>query len=140
MARVIVAGGGAVGFQLASTLAATGADVVVVESDHRRVAWLRSRLAPGAGLAVVAGDACTPGALEEAGGLRCDALVACTGSDAENLVVCALAKRHLDVPLVVARVNDDANAWLFDGWWGVDAAVPLADALVAAVRGPEAPR
>jgi trk system potassium uptake protein TrkA len=35
---------------------------------------------------------------------------------------------------VVARVNDEANAWLFDGSWGVDAAVPAAMPLVSLIE------
>lgn len=137
--RIIVAGCGAVGLQLAGVLGAAGALVVVLEIDPLRVAWLRRRMDVGSSLRVEAGDACTPGALEEAGGLRCDSLVACTGSDAENLVICAVAKRHLEVPVVVARVNDHENRWMFDARWGVDVAVPLADALAGPALG-AAPR
>ncbi|MGY1454822.1 HAD-IC family P-type ATPase [Streptomyces sp. SS8] len=62
--------------------------------------------------------------LERAGALTADVLIAATDRDEENLVIGLLAKRRFAVPRVVARVNDTENAWLFDGRWGVDAAIP----------------
>ena len=127
--HVVVAGGGAVGAQLAQALRAAGNEVVVVESEADRARALSVQ-----GLKVVTGNACVATTLETAGALRTDVLVACTGSDEENLVISVLAKRHLEVPRVVARVNDDANRWLFDDSWGVDASVSQASALVAVIE------
>ncbi|MDA8302890.1 MAG: NAD-binding protein [Actinomycetota bacterium] len=127
--HVVVAGGGAVGAQLAQALRAAGNEVVVVESEAGRAGVLAAQ-----GLHVVTGNACVATTLETAGALRADVLVACTGSDEENLVISVLAKRHLEVPRVVARVNDDANRWLFEDSWGVDAAVSQASALVALIE------
>lgn len=137
---IVVAGGGTLGEQVASALEGSGNEVVVVEIDPGRAASLARR-----GLKVVAGDAAVAGALEAAGALRAEVLVACTGSDQENLVVSLLAKRRLEIPRVVARVNDDTNRWLFDESWGVDAAISQASALVslieeATVSPPEGPR
>ena len=157
--RVIVAGGGRVGAELAAVLAAAGHDVVVVEVDAGRAADLARRTAPGrdgasagggygtggaggggqdlvtapGSVRVVIGSACVVEVLEEAGALSADALVACTGDDAENLVVAALATRLLEVPQVVARCNHEENLWLLDETWGVGAAVSFASALAAAL-------
>lgn len=136
--HVVVAGGGALGAQLASALVGRGHGAVVVEGGAQQVAALR-RVAPN--VAVVAGDACVAETLEEAGALHADVLVACTGSDEDNLVIALLAKRQLEVPRVVARVNDEANRWLFDGSWGVDLAVSQVQVLVGVVepaKDPEA--
>jgi trk system potassium uptake protein TrkA len=127
--RVIVAGGGTVGGQVARALVSSGNQVIVVESDKERAASLAA-----AGLKVVTGDAWVAATLEAAGALRADVLVACTERDEENLVICFLAKRHLDIPRVVARINDDANRWLFDSFWGVDAAISSAGALMALIE------
>ncbi len=127
--HVIVAGGGAVGSQVAAALEAAAHDVVVVEADEARAAGLSAR-----GMSVVVGNACGDGVLEEAGALRTDLLVACSGSDEENLVIAELAKRHLEIPRVVAQVNDDENRWLFDAAWGVDAALSPAFALVSLIE------
>ncbi len=127
--RVVVAGGGGAGSQLADALRTAGNEVVVVEIDAGRAASLSAH-----GLEVVTGNACVASALEAAGALRADVLVACTGSDEENLVISVLAKRHLEVPRVVARVNHDVNRWLFDESWGVDAAISQASALVTLIE------
>ncbi len=132
--RVIVAGGGTVGVQLGSALQASGNDVVIVESDPSVVAALEAQGLSSRGIQVVGGNACVAETLEAAGALRADVLVACTGRDEENLVISVLAKRRLEVPRVVARVNEDANRWLFDESWGIDAAVSQASTLVAVIQ------
>lgn len=143
--RVIVAGGGTVGVQLAARLVGAGHEVTVVEVDPDAAAGVPAacRAAGGARCSprVVAGSACVVEVLEAAGALSADALVACTGDDAENLVIAALAKRHLDVPRVVARCDALEHEWLFDARWGVDVAVSYASALAGALasEGPSLP-
>lgn len=127
--RIIVAGGGDVGRQVASELDGPGNRLTVVERDRRRAAQLQSE-----GIAVVCGDACVASVLEDAGGLSADVLVACTGRDEENLVISTVAKEHLEIPRVVARVNDIADRWLFDESSGVDAAISSALSLVALIE------
>lgn len=127
--RILVAGGGAVGLQVARALQSDGNDVVVVERDSRRAAELANE-----DVEVVLGNACVATVLEAAGALRSDVLVACTGRDEENLVISRLAKLHLEVPRVVARVNRDNNRWLFDRRWGIDAAISASAALVALIE------
>jgi trk system potassium uptake protein len=82
----------------------------------------------------VRGDAVVPSTLEAAGALRADVLVACTRSDEDNLVISLLAKRHFNVPRVIARVNDSANESLFNESWGVDALVSPSTTLVSMIR------
>lgn len=123
--EIIVAGGGNVGGQVARTLVGQQHHVIVVESDRDRAAALKSE-----GLEVVTGNASVATSLEAAGALRADVLVACTERDEENLVIAVLGKRHLKIPRVIARINDDEHRWLFDESWGVDAAISSADALI----------
>ena len=127
--HVIVAGGGDIGAQLAQVLTAAGNEVVVVERDRARASALTQQ-----GLGVVYGDACRSEVLESAGGLRTTVLVACTARDEENLVIAVLAKRHLEIPRVVARVNVETNRWLFDHTWGVDAAISSVSGLVGLIE------
>lgn len=127
--HIIIAGGGVIGAQLAQLLAESNNRVVVVEKNRARAAALGRQ-----GLTVIFGDACRTAALESAGGLRSDVLVACTANDEENLVIAAIAKRHLEVPRVVARVNAEANRWLFDRAWGVDAAISSVSGLVGLIE------
>ena len=123
--NIVVVGAGTVGVQVAAALVDAGNSVVLVDADPRRAAQLTGR-----GFTVVTGDGGVTTTLEEAGGLRADVLVACTGQDAENLVISLLARRHLEIPRVVARVNDEGHRWLFDETWGVDAAISSAVSLV----------
>ncbi|MDA8267848.1 MAG: TrkA family potassium uptake protein [Actinomycetota bacterium] len=122
---IVVAGAGAVGEQVARALVGAGNTVAVVDADPGRAADLAAR-----GFAVTAGDAGVAETLEAAGALQADVLVACTGKDDDNLVISLLARRRLEVPRVVARLNDEGHRWLFDETWGVDAAISSAGALV----------
>src|SRR5207302_7480164 len=49
----------------------------------------------------------------EAGCNRADALIAVTGDDAKNLVICQLAKLNCHTPRVIARVNNPKNEIVF---------------------------
>ena len=60
--------------------------------------------------------------LEDAGVVRADVLVAVTGSDANNLVACQLAKQFFRIKRTLARVNDPQNERSFSQL-GVD--VPI---------------
>ncbi|MCD0484513.1 TrkA family potassium uptake protein [Streptacidiphilus sp. ASG 303] len=128
--RVLVAGAGRLGVQVAQVLAGARNTVVLVDADEERIAGLEGSLPAR----LVLGDACDPAVLEGAGALTADLAVAATGADEDNLVVCLLAKRRFAVPRVVARVNDGENTWLFDHRWGVDVAVPAATPLVSLIE------
>ena len=128
--KALIAGAGRLGTQIAQVLAAAGEDVTLVDSDDDRIAELGGRLAAR----LVAGDACEPAVLEEAGALTADLLVAATGDDEDNLVISLLAKRQFATPRVVARVNDTDNSWLFDHQWGVDVPVPAATPLISLIE------
>lgn len=125
MMHIIVAGGGTIGQRVAQAVHAGGNTVTIVEEDPVRAAQLTAR-----GLQVVTGNACAPGRLEAAGALHANVLVACTGRDEDNLIISLMARRRFEVPRIVATVRDDANRWLFDASWGVDAAISAASALV----------
>ena len=110
-------------------IVAAGNTVAIVEEDPARATALTAR-----GLQVITGNACAPGRLEAAGALHADVLVACTGRDEDNLIISMMARRRFDVPRIVATVRDDANRWLFDASWGVDAAISAASALVTLIE------
>lgn len=128
--RVVIAGAGRLGQEVAVALVRGGHDVTVVDLDDALVGWLRAHL----GGRVVYGDACEPVVLEQAGALKADVLVAAAGEDQVNLVISFLAKRHFDVPKVVARINEPENDWLFTEEWGVDVAVSASSTLLALVQ------
>ena len=51
------------------------------------------------------------------------AVIAATGHDEDNLVVCLLGKYEYKVPLTLARINNPKNEWLFTERFGVDVPV-----------------
>ncbi|NBM18830.1 TrkA family potassium uptake protein [Streptomyces sp. GC420] len=129
--KVLIAGAGRLGSQIAQVLGTARNDVTLVDRDDERLRELAERKIPAR---LEEGDACEPSVLETAGALTADIVIATTGEDEDNLVICLLAKRQFAVERVVARINDDDNAWLFDERWGVDAAVPAAAPLISLIE------
>ncbi|WP_225101685.1 TrkA family potassium uptake protein [Streptomyces sp. CoH27] len=128
--KVLIAGAGRLGTQIAQVLSAARNDVTLVEYDDNRVAELEGL----PHVRLLAGDACDAGLLERAGALTCDLVIATTGRDEDNLVISLLAKRRFGVGRVAARVNNAENAWLFDQRWGVDVDVPAATPLISLIE------
>lgn len=115
---VIVVGGGKVGYYLSKQLIAEDHEVLLMEKDRRRQAMLAEEL----GEVVMQGDGCEVRVMEEAGFGRADVVVAVTGDDEDNLVLCQMAKRKFAAPRTVARVNNPANQELFQKL-GIDTTV-----------------
>ena len=115
---IIVVGGGDLGLSLAKLLMEEGHEVVVVEKDPVRF----SKLSEDLGEAVIMGDGAELGTLLDMGANRADVLVAVTGTDQDNLVICQLAKLIYLIPRTIAKVNDPKNEELFVSL-GVDATV-----------------
>ena len=106
---VLVVGGGKVGYYLTKELIESGHEVVLMEKDKARAAQIVDEL----GSIVVAQDGCEGKYLRQAGSNRADIIVAVTGDDEDNLVICQMAKHHFDVPRTIARVNNPKNEALF---------------------------
>jgi trk system potassium uptake protein TrkA len=108
---VIVVGGGKVGTSLVRTLISLRHEVVIVEQDRRRFEALEEQF----GHRALLGDATEMRVLEQAGITRPpDIVLAVTGDDEDNLVICQLARERYEVPKVIARVNDPRNQYIFD--------------------------
>jgi trk system potassium uptake protein TrkA len=115
---IIIVGGGNIGFYLAKTLVAANHEVLLLEKDRTRYRTISEEL----GEVVMQGDGCQADQQLEAGFSRADAVVATTGSDDDNLVVCQMAKMEFSVPRTISRVNDPRNEKLFHKL-GIDATV-----------------
>lgn len=115
---VIVVGGGNVGYYLTKQLLTEGHEVLLLEKDRRRQAMLAEQM----GEVVVQGDGCEVRIMNEVGFGRADVIVAVTGDDEDNLVICQMAKKKFQSPRTVARVNDPANSALFETL-GIDTTV-----------------
>src|SRR5436190_23468712 len=107
----LIAGGGKVGANLARTLLSMGHEVTLVEQRSDRFGGLEHECEHQ----VIKGDATELFVLEKAGIARPpDILVAATGDDEDNLVICQLAREKYGVAKVIARVNDPRNQPYFD--------------------------
>ena len=126
MSSVVVVGAGKVGVHLAGLLLEGGHAVRVVDRDVDAVGQLDRTVEAGVG---VHGSGTEALVLERAGIRNCDVVAAVTGADETNLVVCALARFEFDVPRVIARIVDPANAWMYEEDMGVDVALNQADLL-----------
>src|SRR5438045_4290792 len=105
----VVAGAGEVGFHLSQALLESGHEVTILEADRRRANYVQERLG-----SIVMNAAADEGRAQmEAGCNRADALIAVTGDDAKNLVICQLAKLNCHTPRVIARVNNPKNKIVF---------------------------
>jgi trk system potassium uptake protein TrkA len=107
---IIVAGGGKVGYHLTKALLAQGHEVVLIENDQVKA----ERIAEDLGSVVIPQNADEGRWLIEAGVERADVVVATTGDDEDNLVICQLAellarRQGRPRPRTIARVNHPKN-------------------------------
>lgn len=108
--RVILVGGGKIGWYLAEDLQRAGRSVIVVESSPERA----QQLAENVDVLVVEGDGTDIPLLEQLEIRSDDLLVAVTGIDEVNLVSCELARTAFKVERVLARLNNPRNRTTFD--------------------------
>jgi trk system potassium uptake protein TrkA len=102
---VLVAGAGKVGWNLARELIAKGHEVTLVEGSRRRYLIVEQELEH----AVQYGDATELWILERAGIQRADMVIAVTGDDEDNMLICQVAKEKYLVDRIIARVNNPRN-------------------------------
>jgi trk system potassium uptake protein TrkA len=106
--KVIIVGGGNLGFELAGLLVKEKHNVVLVEKDDKRADYLGENL----DALVLHGDGTDRKVLKDAGIKKCDGLVSMADDDKSNLLVCEIAKDS-QVPIIVARVVDASNDPIF---------------------------
>ena len=127
---VIVAGGGKVGANLTRSLIEMGHEVTMIEQERSRVERLDGEFEHQ----VQHGDATELHVLERAGIGRPPAiLIAATGDDEDNIIICQLALEKYNVEKVVARVNDPRNQAHFD-LLGIGPTVCATSSLLALVE------
>jgi len=126
---IIIVGGGKVGLYLVKHFTEKGHRVLLIEEDWEKVKEVRKKY----GIEVVWGNGTEETVLEEAGIEDCDALVAVTEDDQDNLVICQLAERQYNIAKTYTRVNTPGNEKLFS-WLGVNVAVSSASILAAMVE------
>jgi trk system potassium uptake protein TrkA len=108
---ILIAGGGKVGANLTKSVLDLGHEVTLIEQRRDRFERLEEEFEHRVQL----GDATELFVLERAGIARPpDLVVAVTGDDEDNIVICQMAREHYGVEKVIARVNDPRNQPLFD--------------------------
>jgi len=107
--KVVIVGGGNVGFMVAQQLGSNRADLTIIEENLERceklAQWLPHAL-------VLKGDGTDLELLEQERVEDADVMVAVTDDDAKNLLVSLLSKQ-MGIPKVVTRVGRTRNRRLF---------------------------
>lgn len=106
---VIIAGGGKVGWNLARELMEKGHEVTLVEGNRLRYLTVEQELEHN----VQYGDATELWVLERAGIQRADLVVAVTGDDEDNMLICQMAREKYLCERIIARVNNPRNTEWF---------------------------
>jgi trk system potassium uptake protein len=107
---VIIAGAGKVGWNLARELLEKGNEVTVVEGDRDRYLAVEQELEHH----VQYGDASELWVLDRVGISRADLVIAVTGDDEDNMLICQVAKEKYLVDRTIARVNNPRNREHFE--------------------------
>ena len=107
---VIIVGAGKVGWNLARELLEKGSEVTLIEDNRERYLTVEQELEHN----IQYGDASELWVLERAGISRADMVIAVTGDDEDNVLICQVAKEKYLVDRIIARVNNPRNREHFD--------------------------
>lgn len=105
MSKVIIVGGGKLGYFLAQNLLDRDYKVRLIEKDKLRC----SKIANDLDVEIIHGDGTKIEVLASAGAGKADFLVAVTGKDQDNLVAAQLAKKKFLIKKVITRANNPRN-------------------------------
>lgn len=107
--KTIIVGGGKVGYNLFKTLKEQNYEVSLVERDKDTC----MKIAEDFDADVIWGDGTNLNVLEDAGIENADIIVAVTGADEENMVICQIAKLTFENMKTIARINNPKNIDMF---------------------------
>lgn len=106
---IIVGGGGDIGYYVTKSLFTQGHEVLLIEKGLGRYQALKEEL----GQSVMHGDACEARTMDEVGASRADVVIAVTGDDEDNMVICQVAKKRYQVGRTIARLNNPKHEEIF---------------------------
>jgi trk system potassium uptake protein TrkA len=107
---IIIVGAGKVGWNLARELLDKKHEVTLIEKDRNRYLTVEQELEHN----VQYGDASELWVLDRAGVQRADMMIAVTGDDEDNMLICQVAREKYMIDQVIARVNNPRNRPHFD--------------------------
>ncbi len=125
MPKIIITGGGRVGYYLAKTLNESGKDVAVIESRKD----VCREVADALDVPVIWGDGTSVDVLEKAGIRGAEIFIAVTGRDENNLIACQMAKKLFGIPKTVAKANNPKNVDNIKKL-GVDIVISATDSII----------
>jgi trk system potassium uptake protein TrkA len=126
---VLIVGAGKVGWNLARELLGKGHELTVIESDPVRYATVEDELEH----AVQYGDGSELWVLERGGMERADLVIAVTGDDEDNILICQVAREKYGVERVIARCNNPRNLQHFE-LLGIKPAVSATDLILRLIE------
>jgi trk system potassium uptake protein TrkA len=126
---IIIVGAGKVGWNLARELLEKGNEVTLIENNRERYLTVEQELEHN----IQYGDASELWVLERAGISRADMVIAVTGDDEDNLLICQVAKEKYLVDQVIARVNNPRNREHFD-LLGIKPVVSATDLILSLIE------
>jgi trk system potassium uptake protein TrkA len=107
---IMIVGAGKVGWNLARELIEKGNEVTLIEANRERYLTVEQELEHN----IQYGDASELWVLERAGISRADMVIAVTGDDEDNMLICQVAKEKYLVDRIIARVNNPRNREHFE--------------------------
>lgn len=108
--KILVIGAGKVGWNLIRELLGKGHNVKLIEQDRERYLVVEQELEHR----VLYGDASELWVLERAGIDEADMVIAVTGDDEDNILICQVAREKYGVERIIARCNNPRNRQHFD--------------------------
>jgi trk system potassium uptake protein TrkA len=107
---IIIVGAGKVGWNLTRELLEKGHEVTLIENQRNRYLTVEQELEHS----IQYGDATELWVLDRAGVSRADMVIAVTGDDEDNILICQVAKEKYLVDRIIARVNNPRNREHFE--------------------------
>jgi len=123
--RIVIVGGGVVGFSLAEYLRYEHHDIVLIERERA----VYERINEKTDIQILLGNGSSPRLLEAAGIKDADMVIAVTPNDELNILVCGIARQY-EVETRIARIR---SSEFRDG----DASIDLSDMGVTRIIDPE---
>ncbi|MGN0551829.1 MAG: potassium channel family protein [Oscillospiraceae bacterium] len=127
--KVIIVGGGKVGYYLIRTLIEHKHEPTVIEINKA----VSRKIADGVDIPVILGDATNIEVLRAAGADEADAFISVTGNDQCNMISCQLAKNEFGIKKTIARANNPKNVEVIKAF-GVDTVINSTDSIASIIE------